>query len=97
MRLLRLLELNAPRIVIARECRLVCEAFDGGMWQSAWQCLIQAWLRAWEWRITIPFYRLACRLGIWHLGQTNGDGCPFCGKGEPEGWDDNGCAATETD
>lgn len=84
-RLTLLLELNAPNIIIAREALLVSEAFDGGIWPHVRQVVIEACRRTWNWNVAFPFWRLLCRLRIWHLGQeSGGDGCPFCGKGEPE-------------
>lgn len=84
-RLRKLLTLNAPRIIIAREALLVSEAYDGGMWRHAVFVVIEAARRTWAWRVAMPFWRLACQMGLHHLGQEpGGDGCPFCGKGEPE-------------
>lgn len=83
-RLRRLLELNAPRVIVAGECELVMRGYYGGRLQVLGHLMAELARHCWFWYISTPVLRGLCRLNIYHMEQGphgDGYGCPFCGKG----------------
>lgn len=81
----RLVDLNAPRVIIAEEARRVVRASSQNrdsqlrvVLSELRELVYEIWLG-----VQIPACRTLHRLGIWHMDQGHGGfGCPFCGKGE---------------
>lgn len=85
-RLDRLIEIQAPRSVIAEECSLVLQAHEGGPLAGHWGLVrrsIKSMIRfVWIWYVETFTLKALCRLNIYHqIDDTDGCGCPFCGKG----------------
>lgn len=76
-RLRRLVHLNAPDVIIIRECLLVTLAtFGNNYWRASWRMLREAAQRAWNYRVHGPFRRLLHRFGVHWLDE---DGlCYIC-------------------
>jgi len=85
-RLRELIRLNAPRIIIADECRLVVRAHHGNspvrvIGHDTRELVVHLW----HWYALIPVCTFLCRHDIYHYGENDPDcpGCWVCGKGEP--------------
>lgn len=79
----RMFEMNAPDAILWREAELIVQGWHGGRWPAVWAMAVDAVRRDVDWYVVAPFFRMLCRVNVYHHSLTGDGACDFCSRGWP--------------